>query len=352
MTNQIDWIYETVKPVSKEHYQHAQARQLNLTKPPGSLGQLETIAIRLSAIQQTLQPQLNKIAICVFAADHGVADENVSAFPQAVTGEMVKNFSSGGAAICVMAKELGASLEVVNLGTINELEKMPGVIDQRIAAGTGNFTKQHAMTEDQLLAALAAGRDAVIRAQQLDADVFIAGDMGIANTTSATALTSVLLSVSVDKMAGPGTGLNAAQLMHKKQVIQSALDFHQLDASRPLHILQVLGGFEIAAMSAAYIAASQQGIVVVVDGFIASAAALVALNIQPEIKDYLFFAHASAEPGHQLMMKSMEVMPLLDLKLRLGEASGAALIMPLMRMACALQNNMATFEQADVSNKV
>ncbi len=345
----ITWLKEPVKPINKAALEAAEQKQNNLTKPPGSLGRLEEMAIRLSAMQQTETPSLQNINIVVFAADHGVAEENVSAFPQAVTGEMVKNFSSGGAAISVLARELGATLQVINLGTVGQLDEMPGVIDQRLAPGTANFSQQPAMSQAQLAEAMMAGRETVLRAQHTGCDLFIAGDMGIANTTSATALACALMSCDADEIAGRGTGLDDAGLAHKTRVIQQCLDKYQLDASAPLAILQTLGGFEIAAMTAAYVHCAQLGMPALVDGFIASAAAMVAIAIEPQVKDWLFFAHASAEPGHQKMMQSLEVKPLLDLELRLGEASGAAVVVPLMRMACALHNNMATFAQAGVS---
>lgn len=352
--NNTEWLNAAVADISSTAINRAKQRQDNLTKPPGSLGQLENIAVRLAAMQAddvSAKVQLDRVRIVVFAADHGIAQENVSAFPQAVTAEMVKNFSTGGAAISVLAQELNAELEVVNVGTVTALDQMPGVIDQRVAAGTANFSKHNAMTEAQLSEALQAGYQAVKRAKASSANLFIAGDMGIANTTSATAIACALLGVSAKDIAGPGTGLSAAGVKHKADIIQQSLHRHQLNSQQPLTILQAVGGFEIAAMVASYIASAQNSLPVLVDGFIASVAALLAMNINPKVKDWMFFSHASAEPGHKKIMQAIQVTPLIDLNMRLGEASGAAVVVPIMRMACALHNNMASFAEAGVSNK-
>lgn len=349
--NNIGWLNDPVKEIVQSSLAAAQDRQNSLTKPPGSLGVLEDLAIRLAGMSGSNNPELNKIKIVVFAADHGVAEESVSAFPQTVTAEMVKNFSSGGAAICVLAKELAAELEVVNVGTVAELDELPGVVNQRIAPATANFYKQAAMTASQLNEACQAGYDAVCRAEQFSAELFIAGDMGIANTTSATAIASALLKCDAKEIAGPGTGLDAAGVLHKVDIIQQSLQRHQLDANKPLSALQMVGGFEIVAMTAAYISCAQKGIPVLVDGFISSVAALAAVRINSQAKDWMFFSHASAEPGHRKIMQGLQAEPMIDLNLRLGEASGAAVVVPLMRMACALHNNMATFAQAGVTNK-
>ncbi len=347
----IDWLNKDIPAVNEEYEKKAIQRQNNLTKPPGSLGHLEKIAIKLSAMQACEKPAIDKIQIVVFAADHGIAEEGVSAFPQAVTVEMVKNFARGGAAISVLAKELQADLEVVNVGTVSEHEKLPGVVMQRIAPGTANFSKQAAMTQGQLLESVNAGRDAVMRAKEKNTQLFIAGDMGIANTTSATAIACALLNKKPDVLAGPGTGLDNKGVIHKAKVIKESIELHADKLKNPLDVLQHLGGFEIAALTAAYISSAQQSIPVLVDGFISSIAALAAIKINKNVKDWMFFAHASAEPGHKIIMDVINEKPLVDLDMRLGEGSGAAVAVPLIRMACALHNNMATFEQAGVSNK-
>jgi len=354
--NNFEWLNQGIKEIPQAALDAAIARQNSLTKPPGSLGRLEEVAIRLAAMSENGVPDLKKIKIVVFAADHGIAEENVSAFPQAVTAEMVKNFSAGGAAISVLANELEANLQVINAGTVTELEKMQGVLDQRVSAGTANFSIQAAMSEAQLSEAFQIGyravhKDLVNKKQQTVVDLFIAGDMGIANTSSATAIACALLECSAKEIAGPGTGLDASGLSHKVNVIQKSLDKHQLNSDKPLEILQTVGGFEIAAMTSAYITCAQNNIPVLVDGFISSVAALLAVKINPQVKSWMFFSHASAEPGHKKVMQAMQAEPLIDLNLRLGEASGAAVVVPLMRLACSLHNKMATFEQAGVSNK-
>ena len=346
------WLNKPVSIINNDYVVAARQHQNNLTKPQGSLGVLEDIAVRVSAMYSCARPAVDQVHIVIFVADHGVAAENVSAFPQAVTVEMVRNFSRGGAAICVLAKQLNADLEVVNVGTVLEHETLEGVIVQRIAAGTRNFANQPAMTVEQLSQALAAGSAAVERAKKFSAQLFIGGDMGIANTTSATAIVCALLNEKPEVMAGPGTGLDKAGVAHKAEVIQRALDLHTAAMKTPVDVLQHVGGFEIAALTGAYLACAQSGLPAVVDGFISSAAALVAIKINPQVKDWLLFAHASAEPGHKIMLQAMHVKPLLDMNMRLGEASGAAVVVPILRMACALHSGMATFNQAQVSNKL
>lgn len=330
----------------------AEARQSQLTKPPGSLGRLEGIAIRLSAMQGSERPSVDKVHISIFAADHGIAAEGVSAFPQAVTAEMVRNFARGGAAISVLSRHLGASLEVINCGTVSEVELLPGVIDSRIAAGTANFLLQAAMTEAQLAEVLAIGQAAAQRAQTSGTQLFIGGEMGIANTSAATAVACALLELPAEDLAGPGTGLDAQGVSHKAQVINQALALHRPHIDSPLEALRRVGGFELAALTGAYLACAELGIPVLVDGFIASAAALIAVRHQPAVVDWLFLAHASAEPGHQHIVTALGQSPLLDLGLRLGEGSGAACAVPVMRLACALHNEMATFAEAAVSGRL
>ncbi|HEY0721488.1 MAG TPA: nicotinate-nucleotide--dimethylbenzimidazole phosphoribosyltransferase [Gammaproteobacteria bacterium] len=327
----------------------ARARQMQLTKPPGSLGGLEEAAIQLAGLQGCERPTLERIAITVFAADHGVAAEGVSAFPQAVTVEMIKNFSHGGAAISVLARELGAQLEVVDSGARYEVGALPGVVAHRAGSGTANFCCEPAMTPKQLAIALDAGRQALSRAVERGAQLFIGGEMGIANTTAASALACAYLSRQPAELTGPGTGLDSAGVRHKAQVIGRALALHGAHLDEPLEVLRRLGGFEIAALAGAYIAAAQARLPVLVDGFITTTAALAAVRINPTIAPWLMLSHASAEPGHRHVTEALGRRPLLDLGMRLGEASGAAVTVPLLRLACALHNGMATFAEAGVS---
>ncbi len=329
----------------------AEARQANLTKPPGALGRLEEIAIRLAALQGTERPRIDSVHIAVFAADHGVAADGISAFPQAVTAEMVKNFARGGAAISVLARELGAELEVINLGTVNDPGPLDGVLNLALGSGTAHFCREPAMTESQLARALHAGRQTAERARLGGAQLFIGGEMGIGNTTAAAALACALLDAEPSLLAGPGTGLDAQGVTRKAEVIRRALDCHSDHLGTPLEALRRLGGFEIAALAGSYMGCAHMGLPVLVDGFISSVAALAAARLCPGAEDWFLFSHASAEPGHRRVLGALDAKPLLDLGMRLGEGSGAAAAVPLLRLACALHNGMATFAEAGVSEK-
>lgn len=327
------------------------SRQTQLTKPPGSLGVLEDIAIRFANLQQSDQPSAEKIAIAVFAADHGVAIEGVSAFPQEVTSQMVMNFLQGGAAISVLAKQLNASLEIIDVGILSPLSQQEGLVIHRAGAGTANIAEEPAMTHQQLEQALTAGHDAVERAVKKDSDVFIAGEMGIANTTSAAALYCALLGLTPEQATGAGAGLDSTGIKHKTNIVKRIVKTHHGCENTALEWLRCAGGFEIVAMTGAYIRAAQCRLPVLVDGFISSVAALCAVRIQPNINDSLFFSHVSAEQGHRVVLETLKQKPLLDLGMRLGEGSGAAVAVSLLQSACALHNQMATFEEAAVATK-
>ncbi|HEY9131029.1 MAG TPA: nicotinate-nucleotide--dimethylbenzimidazole phosphoribosyltransferase [Dyella sp.] len=343
------WLERPVAPLNEAAIEAAAARQEQLTKPPGSLGEMEHVAIRLAGMQGQLKPCVDRIWISIFAGDHGVAAAGVSAFPQAVTGQMILNFAAGGAAISVLARELGATLEVVNLGTVNDPGECAGVRRAFIAAQTADFCAAPAMTETQLAEALAAGEHSVQLARDAGAQLFIGGEMGIGNTAVATALACAFLDEPPARLVGAGTGLDAAGIARKSEVIERALRRHA-GLTDPLAILRCLGGFELAALAGAYIAAAQAGLPVLVDGFIASAAALAAVRIQPGARDWLLFAHRSHERGHARVLEALHARPLLDLDLRLGEGSGAAAAVPLLRLACALHGGMATFAEAGVAD--
>jgi len=354
----MNWLAQPCVPLNETARTSALARQGQLTKPPGALGRLEEIAVQLAAMQGVEQPVMERIYIGIFAADHGVAEEGVSLFPQAVTAEMVRNFARGGAAISVLARQLNATLEVINLGTVSAVEPLNNVRDERIAAGTANFARQPAMSAVQCAAALQAGRDAALRAKQQGAQLFIGGEMGIANTTSASAIACALLSAAPESLAGPGTGLDGAGVSHKAAVIKRALELHRLLPSPAgiggegaLEVLRCVGGFEIAGLAGAYVAAAQNGLPVLVDGFISSVAALVAVRLNPAVREWLLFAHTSAEQGHQRVLAALKAQALLQLGMRLGEGSGAAVAVPLLQLACALHRGMATFAEAGVSEQ-
>jgi|TARA_B110000977_G_scaffold95083_1_gene125573 nicotinate-nucleotide--dimethylbenzimidazole phosphoribosyltransferase len=346
-----EWINHPLAALNNKAKQQGMERQGQLTKPPGSLGGLEAMAVRLCAMQGLEKPNVDHAQVVVFAGDHGIAAEGVSAFPQVVTAEMVKNFSRGGAAICALARQNNAQFEVVNLGTVVHLSTMKNVVDNTIMPGTANFSQQPAMTLEQLSHAMAAGKAAVDRAAANKAAVFIGGDMGIANTSSATALAAWATGQSVASLVGPGTGLDAQGVGRKGRVIEAALAKHEAAMTTPLEALRHVGGLEIAALVGAYIRAAQLGITILVDGFITTSAAILATKMQPQITQWMFFAHASAEPGHQTMMTALGADTILDLGMRLGEGSGAGVALSILKSACATHNEMATFAEASVSEK-
>lgn len=347
----MEWINAPLASLQEAMQTAALERQGQLTKPPGSLGELEAMAVRLAAMQGVEKPSVDKAQIVVFAGDHGVTEEGVSAFPQVVTGEMIKNFSTGGAAISVLAQQQGAEFEVVNVGTVVDLPALEHVVDATVMKGTANFAHQAAMSPAQLAAALQVGKEAAERAHQKGATVFIGGDMGIGNTSAATALSAWVLDDDANNHVGPGTGLDAAGVSHKGQVIAAALAKHKAAMTSPLAALQYVGGLEIAALVGAYVRSAQLGMAILVDGFITTSAALIAAQIQPQITAWMFFSHASAEPGHQAMVKALGAKPILDLGMRLGEGSGAGVALSILKSACATHNHMATFAEAAVSEK-
>jgi nicotinate-nucleotide--dimethylbenzimidazole phosphoribosyltransferase len=346
MTN---WIFDPIRALDKKAEQAAIERQSQLTKPLGSLGRLEETAISLAAMQGRV-PQVNNPFIYVFAADHGIAATGISAFPQEVTAQMVANFANGGAAISVLAKSLMAPFEIVNLGTVSPTP-FAGVKNINIAKGTANMLQTEAMTAQQCAQSLDVGRQSVINAQAHGCELFIGGDMGIGNTTAATALASAISGESVASLTGPGTGLDAGGVARKVKIIEQVIAKHVQSDTHALQLLERMGGFEIAALVGSYLAAAQQGVAVLVDGFICTAAAMVAVAINPQSRNWMLFSHGSAEPGHQLMLKHLTAKPLLDLGMRLGEGSGAAICVPLLQQACKLHNQMATFTEAQIAGK-
>lgn len=348
----IEWLNLPPRQLDETARAAACQRQAQLTKPPGALGELERSAIFLAAAQGRERPRADSVWISVFAGDHGVVEEGVSAFPQAVTAEMVKNFARGGAAISVLARQLGARLEVVDLGTAEGLSGMPDVKHLDLGPGTRNFTREAAMSLAQCEEALAAGRRSVESARAAHADLFIGGEMGIGNTTAAAALGCALLGESPGRLAGPGTGLDNAGVARKAEVIDRALALHRPYLDDPREALRRLGGFEIAALTGAYVTCAQAGLPALVDGFIATAAALAAERISPGTASWFLYGHGSAEPGHAALLAALGARPLLALDMRLGEGSGAAVAVPLLRLACALHDGMATFAEAAVSERL
>ncbi|WP_419735356.1 nicotinate-nucleotide--dimethylbenzimidazole phosphoribosyltransferase [Pseudomonas sp. COR18] len=345
------WWLDPCKAIDGQAREAAFERQQQLTKPTGSLGLLEQVAVQLAGLQGRLKPRVDHLWIAIFAGDHGVVAEGVSAYPQEVTGQMLANFVGGGAGISVLARQLGAQLDVNDLGTVTPMLNLPGVRHLQIGAGTANFTLGPAMTEAQGLQALEAGRDSVRRAVAAGSELFIGGEMGIGNTAAASAVACALLGCPASLLAGPGTGLDPAGVSRKAQVIERALALHAEQTRDPLQALFRLGGFEIAALTGAYLACAQEGVAVLVDGFICSVAAMVAVRLNPACRDWLIFGHRGAELGHRHVLESLLAEPLLELGLRLGEGSGAALAVPLVRLACDLHGQMATFAEAAVADR-
>lgn len=319
----------------------------NKTKPLGSLGVLETLARQIGLIQQTTELAIHAPAIIVFAADHGVVAEGISAYPQSVTWQMVENFLSQGAAINVFARQNQCALHVVDAGVNHDFGVRDGLVDRKQGPGTRNFAVEPAMTPAQCEAALAAGMALV---EDIKGNVIGFGEMGIGNTTAAAALMHKLTGIPVADCVGAGTGLSREGVLHKQTVIEAAVLLHA-DAQEPMHILKTFGGFEIAMMAGAMLKAAERRKVLLIDGFIVSSALLVAARMQPAILDYCVFSHCSNESGHRRLLDNLGATPLLDLALRLGEGTGCALALPLLHAAVNFMREMATFASAQVSGK-
>jgi nicotinate-nucleotide--dimethylbenzimidazole phosphoribosyltransferase len=319
----------------------------NKTKPLGSLGLLETLARQIGLIQQTTAITIKQPAILVFAADHGVVAEGISAYPQSVTWQMVENFLANGAAINVFARQNQFALHVIDAGVNHDFGPRENLIDRKVGPGTRNFAIEAAMTAQQCAAALAAGMALV---DDLDGNVIGFGEMGIGNTTAAAALMHALTGIAAADCVGAGTGLSAEGIDHKREVIAAAVKLHA-NAATPLDVLATFGGFEIAMMAGAMLKAAERRMVLLIDGFIVTSALLVATRLQPAILDYCVFSHCSDENGHRRLLDHLGGRPLLDLNLRLGEGTGSALALPLLHAAVNFVREMATFESAQVSGK-
>lgn len=319
----------------------------NKTKPVGALGKIEDLALQLGLIQRSDVITFQDPQMVVFAADHGIATEGVSAFPPAVTVQMVANMLAGGAAINVLARQHGFALSVVDAGVAADLEDHPVLVKRKIAYGTKNSCQASAMTEDELDSALQAGAETV---RALPGNIMAFGEMGIANTSSAALLLHRLTDITLLQATGRGTGLGDTQLLHKRKVLMRAASRHP-QAVQPLQVLAAMGGFEIAMMLGAMLQAASERRVILVDGFIAGTAALVAQKLVPQAQHYMVFCHRSAERGHRLLLAHLNARPLLDLDLRLGEGTGALLAWPLVQSAARLMNEMASFASAGVSGK-
>lgn len=342
----VDETTTPLRDVMKTWLARAQERQNTLTKPPGSLGRLEEIANRICAIQQTLSPNVDQAAILVFAGDHGVCEEGVNPFPQSVTRQMLQNFLSRGAAINALAAAANAQLIVVDTGVVGHAIEHPQLLSRRIAEGTRNFCKCPAMSREQLQNAIETGQDC---ARQANVPLLGIGEMGIGNSTVASAICAALTGLAPELVCGLGTGSDGAGLARKREAVRTAVRLHRDYLQHPLDLLARLGGFEIAAMCGVCLAAPAGRFTVLVDGFISTAAACVAVRIDPAVRDFLIASHRSVEPGHRMLLDLLQLEPLLDLHMRLGEGTGAALAIPIVRAAVAAFNDMATFASAAVS---
>jgi nicotinate-nucleotide--dimethylbenzimidazole phosphoribosyltransferase len=340
---------EVIVPLDQDAMARARARQALLTKPPGSLGRLEEIAIQVAGMTGVERPSVARRAVVVMAADHGVTSEGVSAYPAEVTAQMALNFLRGGAAINAIASSVGAQVTVVDVGIAADVTH-PALLARKIAPGTANMAAGPAMPQEQALAAMVVGAETLASLASAGLDLVATGEMGIGNTTAASALTAVMTGRSAREVTGRGTGVDDERLTHKIGVIERAVTVNAPDANDPLGTLARVGGLEIAALAGLILAAASRHIPVLLDGFIASSAALIACAWRPLAREYLLAGHVSVEPGHQIILDHLGLRPLLSLGMRLGEGTGAALAMAVVEAALRAHDEMATFDEAGVSD--
>lgn len=347
----LDELIAQIPPLDKNCMETARARQNVLTKPQGSLGRLEEIAVHTAGITAETLPRIKDKLIVVMAGDHGVVAEGVSAYPQEVTSQMVLNFLNGGAAINVLARHIGARVVVVDMGVAGEIRDHPGLIVKKIARGTKNIAGGPAMTRAQAEEAILSGAQVVEEEIAKGLDILATGDMGIGNTTPSAAIAVALLQCTPEEIVGRGTGIDDLGLQRKISAVKQSLAVNQPDPDDALDVISKVGGFEIAGLTGAVLAAAAHRSPVVIDGFISTAAAMIAAKLQPQVRDYLFAGHCSEELGHRRMMDWLGLEPLLDLNMRLGEGTGAALAISIVEAACKILAEMATFEEAGVAEK-
>lgn len=342
--------HRTIEPVDHEAREQARQHVDQLTKPLGSLGRLEELAIELAGMTGEAFPVVTPPGVLVFAADHGVAVEGVSAYPQEVTAQMVLNMVHGGAGINVFARQIGALQKIVDVGVLAPVEA-PGVYSKRIRAASGNMLREAAMSAEEAERSLAVGIEMAEAVISEGAKVLIVGEVGIGNTTASSAVLAALTGADPQEIVGRGTGLDDAGWQRKKAVVREALALHKPDADKPLDVLAKVGGLEIGAMAGAILGAASRRVPVLLDGFIATVAALLAVKIDAGVSDYLIAGHRSQEPGHAFVLQALGKEPLLDLHLRLGEGSGAAVAFPIVEAATRMLKEMATFASAGVSDR-
>lgn len=344
-------VIKEIKPLHESAMRAARTRQDQLTKPRGSLGRLEELSIQLAGIKADPFPVVDRKAVIVMAADHGVTREGVSAYPSDVTAQMVLNFLRGGAAINVLARQAGARVMVVDIGVAADFEPLPGLVRRKVRCGTRNSAQGPAMTREEAEQALQVGVDVLNEEADRGLDIVATGDMGIGNTTPSSAIVAALTGLPVGQVVGRGTGLDDQGLDRKIRVIEQALAVNQPNANDALDVLHKVGGLEIAGLAGTMIAAASRRIPVVVDGFISTAAAMIAVDLAPGLRDYLIAAHLSVETGHRAMLQHIGLKPLFDLNLRLGEGTGAALAFHMIEASTRILREMATFDEAGVSDK-
>lgn len=341
-------VLEQMDPVSEEWLEKAKSRLDNLTKPRGSLGMLEELATRVVAIREEKRPKLEKKEVFVFVGDHGVVESDVSAYPQEVTGLMVRTILNGGAGINVLARSAGALVSVIDIGMKEDLPNAATLIRKNVKRGTNNITSGPAMTRDEAEKAINIGIEIAEKASSEGTDTIATGEMGIGNTTPASAIFSTLLPADVLDVTGRGTGLDDKGVSHKVDMIKKALDQNRELLNDPVDIMAAVGGLEIAAICGLCLGGAARRMVVVVDGFISSAGALAAMCLNPVVKDYLFFSHQSFERGHRTFFKKQGLRPILNLDMRLGEGTGAALAMQIIENSLKIYNEMSSFEEAGI----
>jgi len=349
MSTSLDTILKEIRPLDSSAMSAAQSRQNNLTKPHGSLGRLEELSIQIAGIKGEATPKLEHKSIIIMAADHGVAAETVSLYPQEVTRQMVLNFLKGGAAINVLAGQIGARVIVVDMGVKDGFQPLPGLLCKMIDFGTQNITRGPAMTRQQAIDTIEAGIQTVEAEMAKRVDIIGTGDMGIGNTTASSAIFAAISGKQPKKITGRGTGIGDKQLAHKIKVIERALSVNKPNPKDPIDILSKVGGFEIGGLAGVMLASAAYRIPVVIDGFISGTAALIATGLSPQARDYLIAAHVSAESGHEMLLQFLGMKPLLNLNMRLGEGTGAVLGISLAEAATRTLSQMATFAQAGVS---
>ncbi len=347
----LDEAIRQIGPADAEARRRAEARQLRLTKPPGSLGRLEQVSVQLAGIFATEKPRIRGRAVIVAAADHGVVAQGVTGYPQAVTGQMVQNFLKGGAAVSVLSRQLGVRQIIVDAGVASGIQDHPDLRRVSAGHGTGDITLGPAMSARQAEQCLTAGVNLAVEAARSGADLIAAGDMGIGNTTAASAIAATVTDKSPRETTGKGTGRTPEELDQKVAVVKRALAVNRPDPGDPLDVLAKVGGFEIGLLAGVVLGVSAMRRAVVLDGFISGAAALLAHLLCPAARDYMLASHRSAERGHQVVLAHLGLSPLLDLGMRLGEGSGAVLAMPIIEAASACLCEMATFDEAGVSDR-